>query len=186
MPNPTENKKTDKLTELIVKFCMNTVAGQERGRYRILSQYPDHLTSLKLSDLKIDSNKNKILDGIILHCLVNYLNDCYRSLILQDDPIIVNIFAEMKAVRNHSETCLMNFILHICMTTFKVLNRDALNIETYNSYAKSVELQTYILEYVWCAVLKDCFNHQCSGRDIREEDPNIPFIKFRDDFTVDN
>jgi hypothetical protein len=152
------------LSFLIKQFTINTMIGQESGLYKSLSSDETRKKLLSTNGIK----------AVFPEFIINYLNGCYKSLILKDDKYVTEKFTEMKSVHNHSEICLLNIIAFLISFVHNKIDRAKFNIESYDKYIISAtEEITKILDEV---DLETKLNHQCNGMDIGKCDPNKPMF----------
>lgn len=146
-----------KMAGLIFDFCRDTIVGQEGGLYRMLG--PEQLT-------------DNYLEPIIITVSAQYFNGCYRSLILKDDPYILERFGAMKAVFDHSYVCLLNIVFTFKMELHKKLERERLDKSTYTKYKESVEEILELFRSIFTGGISHSINHECTGEDISTCNPD--------------
>lgn len=150
-------------------FVKNTICGQESGLYKSLYLYK--------IDTGIDNIRSDATKILLQYAIVDYLNCCYKSLILKDDDYVVNSFAKMKKEKHHSEICLLNIMFAVIRSAFLEVDRHKFNDMTYNEFMDSVK--KIYSEYLDDIDYDKLLNHECSGIKIEECNPNeqLFFIK---------
>ncbi len=155
--NITSEQQSDKIVQLSFKikdFCYNTIIGFESGIYKT------HKYLVKKLEIK----------SIALGFIASYHNGSYKSLILDNDPYIVEKYGEMHTISTHSYICLLNITMLICKTIIQKMIREFLDDSSYDNYMQMVKLQikmilnTIELEKMLC--------HNCTGEDIKKCNPN--------------
>lgn len=149
------------LADLIVEFCLNTIKGMESGFYK---------TFAKKNTLILTTN---VLQDTINGFIIDYLNRTYRSLIVDDDVYITDVFEKMKPY-NHSFVCILNIIAQLIKVLVEKMHRPLLQTGSYESYMTSVEQQLHILAYIFRSNMN--LSHKCTGIDIRTCDPDKPMF----------
>ncbi len=151
------------LVKLIVEFSRNTILGQESGVYKSISNssIPLPLSALKTNNIAALYSKS----------ITVYLNKCYRSLILDDDRYITDQFNKMSDLMNHSKICLLNIIAKCIQFLFAMIDRQKLDISSYDNYMSSLSSQM-ILNRESFEMFVGAVNHGCQGKDIKTCDPD--------------
>lgn len=109
--------------------------------------------------------------------IVDYLNSCYRSLILCDSAYITYHFSKMKRCYNHSEICLLNIIALVIKAFHLTLDRRAYDISgDIDAYLSSFDRQFEILSLPMIMIVSCTLSHKCVGKNIKECDPQIPMF----------
>ena len=162
------NKK-NKLVRKLIEFCTETIKGHESGFYKTVTN--TSMLPLTRDDLKTDKMYN-----IITLSAINYLNICYKSLILKNDPYVINKFKEMTDIFTHSEVCLLNIICMLLMKVHTGLDRKNLDIASYEKYMKSLTVEIDLLTSPQYNMLLQNVNHVCTGEDITTCNPNEPMF----------
>lgn len=154
---------THKLAELMLDFAFNTIRGFESGLYRRMK----------------DEVQNDFVKLMQINVCVKYFNNAYSSLILEDDPYIIEKFGEMHSELSHSYICLLNIVFALTTGLIQQLDRSKLNPLSYSDYMKSVEIQIKSCDIYTPSHLEQFLSHKCEGMDIKTCDPNEPmfFIK---------
>ena len=117
-------------------------------------------------------NDNKSSRSLLY--VMNTLNYYYKSLILDSDKNVTDLFSEVTACMNHSEICLLNIMFRVIHIILQNIDRSKLDNSTYLGYIFSLN---YVLELNLDQFVKpDLFSHECNGDDIKECDPNIPLF----------
>lgn len=158
----TENDKSALLATEIYKFVGNTVLGHERGMYRVLVHRKYSPTVLT------KPNSFSLFTGAAL----NYFNGAYKSLVLRDDPYVVDCFDKMHKIYNHSYICLLNIVFKVYMETHSSLDRSKLDVTSLETFEKSVRQLLHASEQDIRLALSALLNHECHGQDISKCDPN--------------
>jgi hypothetical protein len=157
MPFSTEEARK-KLGNLIIAFVSETIFGHERGFYR---------TGMEVGT------------GYIQLAAMNYMNTCYKSLILKNDPYVVGKFKEMTDLIGHSEVCLINIIMQIFISVHMSLDRSKIDRSTLETLSETVKVEiARVIEPLRDTIGK-CVSHECHGEKIEDCDPNEPlfFVK---------
>jgi hypothetical protein len=158
------------LATLLTNFAVSTVLGTESGFYKSIAA--GKLPGVELAVLKVPTTAI-----IFREPTVEYLNHCYRSLILKNDSYVVEKFEAMTKLLKHSEICLLNIIAKLVTSIQKNIRREGLNISNYEAYLKSFEFQTDIIcIYQQLLLMDKFFSHNCSGKPISEYDPTKPMF----------
>lgn len=178
MPSLPSNKDT--LLNPLVAFSTQAVTGIQMAVFRMTGTPPD--------------SKDPNIGNLKVALFANYLNDCWKSLILQDDDFVVNSFQEIyNVLPSESPLCLIHKIMAVGQIFLQVseiefetsIPEDQRNHEN----PLYVNLLRGILETVYKEKLYECFDslfsnneftlHQCSGPkfpQIIEEDPESPIF----------
>lgn len=165
----------DKILNLLLDFIINNfMIGQERAMYRAISGNFPSTNEFKISDLKTDNVGN-----IIAIFTAKYLNDCYKSVILRDDPYVVKTFDAIMAINNHSIVCLLNFIYYFIQICYKLMDRSLFNTDSLEVYSSRVNYQLGIIRFIIYKSFRGMMDHKCAGAKTSELDPNDPFIKLQ-------
>jgi hypothetical protein len=165
--------ETIQLAKIIVEFCKNTVKGHESGFFKLISR---ETIPMSVSDLSV--NNNVTIKNFIINATGKYLNSCYRSLIREDDPFIVNEFLNMTKIMKHSEICLLNIIFSVILKIHLELDRTKLNHSSYENYMTSVRDEINIKSSGICDILSNSLSHNCDGIDISTCDPDDDMFVF--------
>jgi hypothetical protein len=151
------------------------MSGQESGLYKAFTRFdrPDLLAQL---------STQQWWQQMMQH-VADYINVCYKALILQNDAYVTDSFAEFNALSEsgtHNEICLLNQILQIILTFQSVIDRTKFNTATYDTYMASFEAEfNKALPGIVPGVVS-LLAHRCSkNEDIRKCDPNKPLIEIR-------
>lgn len=147
-------------------FIQNTIFGQESGLYKSL-----YLYNIDTGIDNIRSNTAKIL---LQYAIVDYLNSCYKSLILKDDDYVINYFAKIKKEKHHSEICLLNIMFAVIRSAFLEVDRHKFNDMTYDKFMDSVKKE--YSEYLGGIDYDKLLNHECNGEKIENCNPNEPLF----------
>ena len=155
------------LSTLIRKFCFNTIRGHESGLYK--------------SALYRDIMQTDMAVIILAHITIEYLNGCYKSLILRNDKYVIDVFDDMQKIDNHSVICLLHIILETIKMVHFRFDRNKLDMTNYDCYMISVDKElTDKIKIV--DKLEEILSHKCNGIDIKTCDPTKPL--FSCDFTT--
>lgn len=149
---PSEfNTKLEEKFSTYIEFTTQCITGTYMSYYRIYKKF---------------NIKTTFISGICI-----YLNMCYKSLILKDDPFVVENFKKMQ---NHSPNCLLNIIFKIAKVIIEKYDFTYLENQYINSIRNSIRNK------IKDDIIDSCFflAHECSGpKDISNEDPNKPFFE---------
>jgi hypothetical protein len=104
--------------------------------------------------------------------IVKYLNDCFKSLIVRDDPYVLSTFATM--TQTHAETCLMHICLAILTNCIPQADRSTFDVSSYTCFMESVDLE--YSKFLDAVDYDNFFAHTCTGKRASECDPNIPLF----------
>lgn len=91
-----------KFINVFNNFTTQTILGIYMSLYRIKKNIDDY--------------------NIRLILLNQYLNDCYKNLILQDDTYIITIFNNMQKLSGYSPLCLLHHVMIISKIIVESLN----------------------------------------------------------------
>ncbi len=152
--------KPDDLVKVMEEFIKNTIHGHESGFYKTLY--------LGQNVLKSDH-----MDGLIVVAAANYLNQAYKSLILDDDEYFMKYFNGMSSIMSHSHICLLNIVFAFLVKIHRAMDRDKFNIASYPKYMDSVKVE---LDEVFNSMRDEVvgsISHDCTGSNIKECDPNV-------------
>lgn len=155
------------LADLVVDFCRKTINGHESGMYKSCSS--------SLLPMPRTFLQTAAMQDLMMGATVAYLNGVYKSLILKNDKYIIDEFAKMQAIHNHSSVCLLNFVFYIISEV--KLDRAKLDISTYDAYMKCVIMQSDVILATIKSKLPELLSHVCTGIDISKCDPNDPMFK---------
>jgi hypothetical protein len=159
---------TQELSKLIKDFTKDTMKGQESAIYKTVSG------NANIIGISKENLTNNNIKGIFSEFVSNYLNHCYKSLILKDDQYVLEKFSQMKSLHNHSEICLLNIIAALIANTHQQMDRSILDTKSYESYMLSVDsVLASILDNI---KLDDKLSHTCTGMDINKCDPDKPMF----------
>lgn len=156
-----------KVATLIVDFSINTIAGQESGLYK------SYGTILPLTRNFL---KTTMIGSMFSGIIANYLNRCYRSLILDDDEYVTTKFNEMTSIMNHSKICFLNIIAEVIKVLFENINRATLDISTYEKYMNCIMSQLNNSKDELIDTLSHSLSHECEGDDIKQHNPDKPMF----------
>jgi len=168
-----------KLTDLIIEYIKKTIIGQESGFYKIAAKIIEHPVGKFLETKNLN---NIYVVPILLKALESYFNNTYKSLVKQSDKYVLEIFDKMQSVMDHSAICLLNIIAAFTANIYIEINRNNLNIESYDEYIKSFDNElAKICDKNKLSFIK-CLSHKCNGEDITKLDPNIKMFTFETKF----
>jgi len=156
-----------KLASLLVDFSIITIKGHESVLYKACG------TILSLSRSFLTTN---VIGSMFSSIVTDYLNHCYRSLILDDDAYVTTKFNEMTSTMDHSKICLLNIIANIIKILFENIDRSNLDISTYEKYMNCITYQLNNSREKIIQNLSRSLSHECSGDDIKQQDPNQPMF----------
>jgi hypothetical protein len=156
MPNTVDNRP--QLAQLMLDFISETILGHERGLYR--------------AGIPVSRN-------VILGAAMNYLNGCYKSLILKDDEYVVQKFKEMTDLVGHSEVCLINIIMQILQLTHMSLDRTKIDTTSVDTLETTVKAEVGRIITPFKEKLAEGLAHVCHGEKIEDCDPNEPLFYAR-------
>lgn len=152
------------LAKLLSDFCFNTIMGHESGMYKALKGE------------SMDTLRTEVTKSMIQLVTVDYLNKIFVSLIVNDDPYVVNKFDEMRKINNHSPICLLTIMMVYIMEIHLSLDRTKLDISTYEKYMDSVLLQLTPKFEEALNKLSGSISHKCTGIDIKTCNPALPLF----------
>ena len=152
---------------MLLEFVDSTLLGQESALYKSCE------TSLRQPRSIL---KSRVVLVILQHTLVDYLNACYKSLILNDDEYITKQFDAMTLSHGHSAVCLLNILASMIFNTANTFDRSLLDISSYESYMKAASDQLSVIRLTHAPTLQRSLSHTCSGMDIKSCDPNKPLF----------
>lgn len=153
------------MASLMKNFIRGSMIGTESALFKVTSTQ-----NLSLENLKLDVTK-----GTILMLSIQYLNICYKSLILKDDQYVVAKFKEMTDCKKHSEICLLNIFANIMKMIIEMSDRSNLDVNSYDKYMDSVKFN---LDRILDSMpFGKNLSHECNGIDISTCDPNDPMFK---------
>lgn len=157
-------------TEEFKTFCINTILGQESGLYKCLHIYNVEMPGID----NIRSDRVKI---VLQHALVDYLNSCYKSLILKNDEYVIESFEKIKKTKNHSEICLLNIMFAVIRSAILEVDRHKFDDVSYDEFMYSVKKEYEI--FFNSIDFDKILDHECSGQKIESCNPDEPmfFIK---------
>ena len=144
-----------KLCDYVVTFVAETICANEIGFFR--------------TGIAVTANTIQLTAA-------NYINVCYRALILKNDDYVLNVFKEMTDLTGHSEICLLNTIIQILVPVHLSLDRTKFNRCSITTLESSVRLE---IVRVIGPLLKDIqtmVSHECHGESIDTCDPTEPLI----------
>ena len=159
--------KNKQLARLICQFCESTMLGHESGFYKACGS---------LIPVPRDKLKTGMFLPLIRDATCSYLNNTYRSLIIKNDPYIIQKFGEMQSVNHHSAICLLNIIAMIIMNVHFNLDRENLDITSYDKYMESIKAQINDKLKEMNGKLTSTISHECHGVDISTCNPNEPMF----------
>jgi len=169
-------QKKEKLASLIVSFVHDTMKGQESGTFKMfkLGHLPFPIETLK---------SGVVILAIFNGAIIDYLNSCYRYLILGTDQFILSKFQEMTSLCGHSEICLLNIIGRLIQNVHGKLDRSRLEASstttTIDQYLKSFDREFNAIVTVQGGlkdILSKSLQHTCAGKDIKTCDPTKPMF----------
>lgn len=144
-------------------FAKNTIAGQESGLYKSL-----YLHKIKIAN--IDNIRCDTVKILLQYSIMDYLNACYKSLILKNDNYVISCFDKMKKEKNHSEICLLNILFVVLRSAIIDVDRHKFNDTTYDNFMYSVQREYEI--FLNTIDYEKLLNHECSGEKIENCNPN--------------
>ncbi len=154
---------TEQVASVIEKFITSTIKGQESGLFNAMGSPMLPLTREIL--------QTGIISTIIGGALVDYFNHLYRSLIGEDDQYIVDIFNKMTKPLNHSKVCMLNIVFNLTTVIHLNLNRQNLDIKSYDNYMAEIDKQLKYTFEKYRAEIVTSISHTCKGENIKKCDP---------------
>lgn len=151
------------LCELMIKFVTDTISGFESGIFKSFNGNSEII-------------KTSIIKNVELKVCVEYFNSAYKSLILEDDPYIVEKFSQMHREHSHSYICLLNIIFNIATRVIEHIERKNLNTNSYSDYMESISREIKNLPFMSPLQLEQFVTHKCTGIDIKTCNPNEPMF----------
>ncbi len=97
-----------------------------------------------------------------------YLNQCYQSLLTEDDPVVVSDYAPFK---NQSPVCLFNLMYQFTTLVLKNFIFELLNWDSLEMFSASFMKQWCLISRIHEAVIVPQFMHVCTG--LKKEDCEI-------------
>ena len=160
---------TEKLASLIVSFVHSTCLGQERRLYRTIR-------AKMFEGLKVDDMKKDSFSPTLTGATADYMNGCYKSLIVGDDEYVTSKFKEMTDTCGHSEICLLNIVTQCILMVYDTIVRDMLDVSSLEAYENSWERQFSVISRVLSGPLSKTLSHECNGIDIKTCNPDEPMF----------
>jgi hypothetical protein len=159
-----EEKKDEKIINEIVGFIKQSIIGTESAFYKYIS-----FTKNTMKELKINSMKNSINS-----MLINYLNDCYKSLITSNDVYLLKTFRPVQKELNHSEKCVLILVGQVINLIVQIFDRKNLKTSSFDRYIQSVsnELSSQSISNLLSSFQKNLRNHltnECLVGNIKDE-----------------
>jgi len=157
----------------LIEFVYNTMCGQESGIYKSIVT--------NTLDIPLTTLKTPLIIELFNGAITDYLNQCYKALILKNDAYIIESFTKIKESSpegKHSYICLLNIIACLIFYFHKRIIRENFDLSSYNNYMTSFtqEFNNVYLKNVF--ELRSKFNHICGDtRNIDNMDPNIEMFK---------
>lgn len=157
----------------LIEFIYNTMCGQESGIFKSIVT--------NTLDIPLTTLKTPLVLELFNEAIVDYLNQCYRSLILKNDIYIIKTFEKIKnssPEKNHSYICLLNIIAYMILFFHKRIIRENLDISSYNNYMTSFTDEFNNVYSKNICELRIKFNHVCKDtRNIEDMDPDVDIFK---------
>jgi hypothetical protein len=110
---------------------------------------------------------------------INYLNSCYKSLIVKDDPYVLEKFREMTELVGHSEVCLINIIAQISMAVHMNLDRSNIDTTDITTLDYSVKTEVDRIFTPLRPIVYKSLSHECHGEKIEDCDLNKPLFQLQ-------
>ena len=102
-----------------------------------------------------------------------YLNNCYASLLLEDDAIVVKDCAPFKF---HSPVCLFNLMREMIMKTLRQMDFTTIDFTALATFSSSFESSWKMVVKSLHDKVSDRFMHNCTGPQIADCDPTKPLF----------
>jgi hypothetical protein len=153
-----EKKNEQEFIRLLTEFLYNTIVGHESEFYKMVIN-KDAL--------------QKSISKLICTSASDYLNKAYKSLITDNDEYFVEYFNGMADLLDHSHICLLNIACSLLTTCHEAINREILDITSYDNYIIGIHIQiTKILDIVRKEMV-DKLTHDCVNIDIKSCNPEV-------------
>lgn len=162
--------KIAELTNLMCNFMQCTIYGHESGFYK--TAITNNNNYVTLQTLKNDN----VSKNLITFATMNYLNKIYKSLILEDDPFVIETFGAMQKCLHHSYICLLNLLCVAIVKAHNNIKRTELETCCYQKYMDCVENQLNKIMPKIRYLLTRRISHECKGIDIKTCNPNEPLF----------
>ena len=161
----------------LIEFVYNTMCGQESGIYKTIL---DNKLEIPLITLN-----TPLVVEIFSEAITEYLNQCYRSLILKNDVFVLESFKKLKDLsseKNHSYFCLLKIVANLIYYFNRRIVRENLDISSYNKYMTSFTNEFNNIYSSNVHEIRTKFNHTCNDtQNIEKMNPNIDmFTNFED------
>lgn len=153
--NTEDEELYKQLGDCIVNFVIDIIHGNECGLFK---------SEIKITPL------------VIQLTAANYINVCYKALILKDDQYVVNKFKEMTDLKNHSEICLLNIIMQIVVMVHLNLDRTLIDISSPEALESSTRIEIIRVIDPMREIIRNVIVHECHGEKIENCDPNKPLF----------
>lgn len=187
MESSSSTQRNEQLTDIELKvramrlgikmldFMKTTIYGHERGMAKIAFRIINHPTSSNVSPAYLKSEEFKLF---LIGANENYFNGIFDALIAVNDKAdphydqhIVDTFAGFRAILDHSPQCLALVIAYATVSAHVAIDREKLDLSSYDSYMKSVET---LIEDIFKVITPDFItkiNHRCEGPKVIEKLP---------------
>lgn len=139
----------------VTEFIKTTMSGQESGIYKA--------SKMKSPPIKCDDLNKMHTANVFMIFICDYLNVCYKALILKNDDYVVDEFKKLTSIHGHSEICLLNIIFAIMTNIHTRLDRKLYDISSYEKYMKSFVDQFETIENDVVTMLTQKLSHDCKG-----------------------
>ena len=148
-------------------FAKNTISGQESGLYKSL-----YLHKIEIEN--VDNIRSDVVKILLQYTIMDYLNGCYKSLILKNDDYVLTSFEKMKKEKNHSDICLLNILFVIIRSAITDIDRHKFNDTSYDKFMYSMQREYEI--FLNAIDYEKLLNHECSGEKIENCNPEEPLF----------
>lgn len=152
----------EKLTSVILEFVENTTYGQLSGLFRIYG-----------TSLKTMQNRQNVLKG----ATANYFNTCLKSLILQDDPYVVEWFNKFWLYCSHSPICLSHVLFNLVCSIQEKIDFSQLDYSSLDKFRESERFQIKLIIEILRESVKTMISHECHGEKLEDLDPDTPLFQ---------
>ena len=158
--------------------------------FSLMCQYEARFYNLfveQQSTLKIPVSLMKMsyVCPLIGNLTSQYLNECYKAIILKNNNGLLEPFTKIKDSESdtkHSYMCILQLVAGLISAFHKYMDRTTFDISSYDNYMKSFEKEFHKYYSNNIEYIRQKLNHTCDlSEDISKLDPNEKiFYSFKD------
>lgn len=106
----------------------------------------------------------------------NYFNTCYKSIILKDDPYVVEWYNKFWMYCDHSPVCLTHILFQLVCYVQEQVDYQILDYSSLDKFRSSSKEQIQLITFILKKEVIKLVNHECHGEKLEDLDPNVPLF----------